>query len=82
MYLGIAVGLVFPTIALAVASALKNNWYIMNKPALPYYAAIALNLILLRIFYKNEADKTVRGIMLATFVFMLAIFLFKVHFNR
>ena len=82
LYLGIVVALIFPAAAFITATLLNTNLYLMNKPALPYFAAIAANLILLRIFYKNGADKTSRGIMLATFVLMLAIFLFKVHVNR
>ena len=76
---GILAALIFPAFAFIVAYLLKNNSYIVNKPALPYFIAIALNLVLIRFFSKKAADKTIRGIMLATFVFMLLIFIFKIH---
>jgi hypothetical protein len=76
---GILAALIFPAIALAVAYLLKTNVDIINRPALPYFIAIALNLIMIRIILKKELDQTARGIMLATFIIMLLVFLFKVH---
>jgi hypothetical protein len=76
--LGILIGLVFPAIAGLIEFALKTNVYLINRPAVPYFIAIALNLILLRIFLKRDAGKTLRGIMLVTFIFLLVI-IFKVH---
>jgi predicted Na+-dependent transporter len=76
---GILIAFIFPVIAGVAAYLLKNNMYLNNKPALPYFTAIAFNLVLLRVFYKKEADKTVRGIMLVTFVFMLLTFIFIIH---
>jgi hypothetical protein len=79
MLTGVLVALIFPAIACLAAYLLKNNFYLINKPALPYFAAIAFNMVLLRICYKKEAGKTVSGIMLVTFVFMIMVFIFKVH---
>lgn len=79
MLTGILAALIFPAIACLAAGMLKNNYYLINKPALPYFTAIALNLILLRISYKKGADKTVTGIMLTTFVFMILIFILKIQ---
>ncbi|MDB4921593.1 hypothetical protein [Mucilaginibacter sp.] len=76
---GILAALIFPAIALAVAYLLKTNVEIINRPALPYFIAIALNLIMMRIILKKELDQTARGIMLATFIIMLLVFIFKVH---
>lgn len=76
---GILLALPFPAIAWIAACYLKNNVDIVNRPALPYFIAIALNLIVLRFVLKKNLDKTGKGIMLITFVFMLAIFMFKVR---
>jgi hypothetical protein len=76
---GILVALIFPAFAFIAAYLLRNNSYIINKPALPYFTAIFLNLMLIMFFSKKAADKTIKGIMLATFVFMLLIFIFKIH---
>ena len=79
MLTGILVALVFPAIAIVTAYLLKNNLYLLNKPGLPYFAALALNLILIRVSMKKWGDKTSRGIMLVTFVFMVAAFILKAH---
>ena len=76
---GILAALIFPVIAWAAAYLLKTNVEIINRPALPYFIAIALNLITMRFILKKELDQTARGIMLATFIIMLLVFIFKVH---
>jgi hypothetical protein len=58
---------------------LKNNTYLINRPAVPYFVAIALNLLLIRFSLKKGNDHTGRGIMLTTFVFMVLLFIFKIH---
>jgi hypothetical protein len=76
---GVLVALIFPVMAFVSAHLLKYNLYLMNKPALPYFIALALNLVLIRISIKKGFDKTGRGIMLATFVFMVVVFIYKIH---
>lgn len=76
---GILAALLFPVIAWGMAYLLKTNVEIINRPALPYFAAIALNLVMMRFALKKELDLTARGIMLATFIIMLLVFIFKVH---
>jgi hypothetical protein len=79
MATGVLAALIFPATAFVMAFLLKNNVDIINRPALPYFIAIALNLILLRVSFKKGLDHTAKGIMLATFVCMLLIFIFKIH---
>jgi hypothetical protein len=76
---GILLGLIFPAMGWVVAYLLKDNTYIINKPAVPYLVALALNLISMRLFAKKEMVHTVRGIMITTFVVMLLLFIFKLH---
>ena len=76
---GILIALIAPALAWAAAYLLRNDNLIINKPALPYFIAISLNLVLIRVFSKKAADKTIRGIMLVTFVFMVLILIFKIH---
>jgi len=77
---GILAALIFPAFAFAAEYLLRNNSLIINKPAIPYLAAIMLNLILIRVCVTKNLDKTSRGIMLATFAFMLLLFKIKMHF--
>lgn len=74
---GFLAALIFPVIAFAVKYLLKNTVFILNKPAVPYLVAIALNLILIRLCLKKDFDKTGRGIMLATFMIMVFMFSLK-----
>ena len=76
---GILNALIFPVMAFVTIYFLKDNLYLINKPALPYFIAIALNLGLVRVFHKKNLDQTVRGVMLSTFLFMVAILAFKFH---
>ena len=56
---------------------LKDNLYLINKPLMPFFIAIAINLILVRVLHKKELDKTSRGIMLGTFIALLFILILK-----
>jgi hypothetical protein len=79
---GIAIALIFPAIAFGMAYLLRNQVYIIGRPAIPYLVAIAFNLILIRLLQKKDMDQTSRGIMLATFVIMLLVVLTKVYHVR
>lgn len=74
---GILSSLIFPLIAFAVKYLIKSNMYLLNKPAFPYFAAIAVNLIVIRICFKNDLDKSGRGVMLGSFIVLLAVLIFK-----
>ncbi len=75
---GILAALIFPLIAWGVAYLLRNNVDIINRPALPYLVAVALNLISIRLIQKKELDQTSRGIMLTTFAIMVLIVITKI----
>lgn len=79
MLAGILAGLIFPAAAWVTEYFLKTNIYIINRPGVPYFIAIGLNLVMLRVSYKYGADKASRGVMLSTFAFMLFVFVFKIH---
>lgn len=74
---GILAAALFPVFAWVAAYYLRYNVEIINRPALPYLIAIALNLIMLRFALKKNQDKTGRGIMLATFIIMILVFMLK-----
>jgi len=78
LLMGVLTALLFPAIAWMVAYYFKTSSFVINKPALPYVLALALNLLLLRFTVKKDLNKTAQGIMLATFVFMVVLFMFKV----
>ncbi len=79
---GILAGLPFPVLACLTSYFFRFNTYLLNKPALPYFIAIALNLAVIRYYFKHDAELTCRGIMLVTFGFMLMIFILKIQMIR
>jgi hypothetical protein len=81
MLTGFFVALVCPAIALWVSHLLKTSYFIINKPAAPYFAAIAINLIFISICVKRDLDKTSQGIMLGTFITLLLLFTLKIHLH-
>ena len=81
IFIGIALALIFPAAAFVVAYLLRENIYIINKPALPYLVAIALNLVSARLFASRGMVKTVRGIITTSFVLVMVLFIFKFHLH-
>jgi hypothetical protein len=82
MLVGVLVALVFPLLAWVIAGLLKYNAFIINKPALPYFVAIAFNLFILKYLTKNGLNKTASGLIVASFTVMALIFILKIqHFG-
>ncbi len=79
LFLGIALGLIFPAVSWLLFGYLYKGVVIMHKPAIPYLAAIALNLAIMK-FVGQQRNKTSQGIMLSTFLFMIVIFLLVLKF--
>jgi hypothetical protein len=77
---GVIGGLILPAISLFVfLYLLKGNFLIFNKPGVPYLIATGLNLFITRYCFKIGKDKTGMGIVLVSFIFMLAVFVFKLQ---
>ena len=79
---GTLIALIFPAASLVVTYMFKDSTLILNKPALPYLVAIVLNLVMMRLISKKETVKTVKGIMIVTFIFMVVAFVLKQHLLR
>ena len=77
---GILLAIPFPVAAFIAATYFFiNSILLFNKPALPYLIAIALNFIMMRLFAKQGSVKTVKGILIATFLITLGLFIFKLR---
>jgi hypothetical protein len=77
---GILLAIPLPVVAYILAMyVFQNSVLLLNKPALPYMIAIALNLIIMRLFSAEKAVKTVKGIFIATFLITIGLFIFKLH---
>ena len=77
---GILLATPLPAAALVAATyVFLDRMLLFNKPALPYLIALALNLIMMRLFSAHGAVKTVKGIFIATFLITVVLFIFKLR---
>ncbi|WP_017257111.1 hypothetical protein [Pedobacter arcticus] len=80
VWLGLGLGLVFPGIAFVVVEVIKKNFVFMQKDDLLYIGCVALNMLLLKYFYKKDMEATAKGVISATFVCAFIFFFYK--FNK
>lgn len=79
MAIGFAVGLIIPVLTWIMAGVvLKSYTDTLEKPAVPYLIGVAANLFVIRYFFKKDLDQSGTGAILCTFIYMAAVFLFKI----
>ncbi|GAB2973593.1 hypothetical protein GCM10027049_04620 [Mucilaginibacter puniceus] len=74
--IGFVAALFFPAMAWVI-DAVVLNYIPQVKQSIPYLAAVAFNLFLIRYFFKNDQDQTGIGAIICTFIVMAIVFLFK-----
>ena len=77
IWLGTALGLILPGIAFFIVEVLKKNIRVLEKDDLLYIGCVALNLILVRYYFREYKENTARGIIGATFICALIFFYHK-----
>jgi len=75
---GLLSGLVFPALMWLIFGVFFKSLVIFDKPALPYWVSIAVNLIIVRYFIRNSKELAAYVVLIVTFVLMIAMFMFKV----
>lgn len=80
VWLGLGLGLVLPAIAFFIVEVVKKNVVVLQKDDLLYIGCVALNMLLLKYFYKKDMEATAKGIISATFVCAFVFFFYK--FNK
>jgi hypothetical protein len=78
---GFLIGSILPAIAWVVFNVLYKNWVIFHKPAIPYLVALGINLFIVKHCYKKDADETGKGVMMATFICMILMVIFKIQLS-
>ena len=73
---GLLSGFIFPAIAWVIFDVILKT-AVLNRPGLPYFIAIAINLFILRYLVKNSKDLIAYGLIISTFVIAILIFKFK-----
>ena len=74
--IGFVAALLFPAIAWIIDVVVLKYMPVV-KQGIPYLAAVAFNLFLIRYFFKNGQDQTGIGAIICTFIVMALVFLFK-----
>lgn len=79
IWIGMAIGLIFPLLAyLLTTYTTMSDKMFATKPFLLYIVAGAINLVLIRLFYRKTTslEKSAKGVMLVTFLGMLVFLYF------
>ncbi|MFD2160825.1 stationary phase survival protein SurE [Paradesertivirga mongoliensis] len=79
VWLGAVLGLVLPAIAYFFVEILKKNVRVLEKDDLLYIGCVALNLILVRYYFKEYKENTARGIIGSTFICAFIFFYHKIQ---
>ena len=64
---GALLGFIFPALAYVCVEILKLDVQFLGKKHLLYIGSVVINLILLRLFFKNNRVQTASGIIFSTF---------------
>ena len=79
VWLGAVLGLILPAIAFFFVEILKKNIIILKKADLLYIGCVALNLLLVRYYFKEYKENTARGVIGSTFICAFIFFYYKVN---
>ncbi|MEJ6980589.1 stationary phase survival protein SurE [Pedobacter sp. P351] len=79
VWLGAVLGLVLPGIAYFIVEILKKNITVLEKDDLLYIGCVALNLLLVRYYFRTYKENTAKGIISATFVCAFIFFYYKMR---
>jgi hypothetical protein len=66
--IGSLLGLLLPALAYISVELLKFDVQILGKPHLLYIAAAGLNLVMMRVFYRQGKANTASGVIFSTFI--------------
>jgi len=65
---GLVAGIIFPLVAWVCFDVIYKGVVLMQKPALPYFIAVGLNLVLIRYVVNKGWHKAGQGVMIVTFI--------------
>lgn len=79
VWLGALLGLVLPAIAFVLVEVLKRNIRLFQKDDLLYIGCVALNLFLVKYYFKIDKENTAKGIVGATFICAFVFMFYKMR---
>jgi hypothetical protein len=78
VWLGAFLGLILPGIAFFFVEILRRNIRFFQREDLLYIGCVAINLILVRYYFRIDKENTGRGIVGATFICALIFMYYKI----
>lgn len=79
VWLGVILGLVCPGIAFFFVEILKKNITFLKKDDLLYIGCVAINLFLVRYFFREDKENTARGVISSTFICAFIFMYYKMR---
>lgn len=74
---GAIMGLIFPALAYLSVEILKFDVQFLGKKYLLYIASVVINLIAVRVYFKNDRMETASGVVFSTFISALLFVILK-----
>jgi len=79
VFVGLGIGLIVPGVLIGIVWFIMHQVSFLAKADLLLIGCIAVNAILLKMFFRQNKDGLGRGVLSATFLWAFAFFLYKVN---
>jgi hypothetical protein len=76
-WLGTFMGLILPGVNFLFDDILKKDMAIFGKEGVYYLLSLAVNLLIMRYYFRSDKEETAKGIALVTFICTIIFFLLK-----
>ena len=77
VWLGAILGLVLPGLAFVVVEIMKRNIRFLQRDDLLYIGCVAINLFLVKYYFKIDKENTARGIVASSFICAFVFMFYK-----
>ena len=74
---GAIIGLILPVLAYLAVEIFKYDVQILGKKYLLYIASVVINLIVVRMYFRNDRMETASGVVFSTFISALLFVILK-----
>lgn len=79
VFVGFGIGIAVPGVLVSIVWSIMHQVSFLAKADLLLIGCIAVNAVLLKIFFKQQKDSLGRGVLSATFIWAFAFFFYKVN---
>ncbi len=76
-FLGVLIGTVAPMLAFLFSEYSSLSGRLNAKPLMLYLIAVGINLLILRVLFRQEKERSGRGLVFITFFLALIVFILK-----